>query len=219
MRVHKSCDVHSLPLDGYRSVTVLTLGRGNNLDGTLNEQQQYRAVETLNVAAAFQERDIPVRVIWTGYTSRKRVSRGTPPRKSEARAMFEFAESQLPHLVPSARVEDQVVEEKSTNTVENMTNSHSDILSGSLIVVLTDDLHYKWGRVSKIAQITFPGRQVLYLSIGTTEKENFASELKQIASRLVLAFIMIRVQKGNVSEIRKRQNLLNSIFMRRQPSL
>ena len=218
MRVRESCDVYELPLHGYDSVTILTLGRGNNLDGTLNDQQKYRAVETLNVVAALQERGVSVRVIWTGYTSRKRVSRGTPPRKSEARAMFEFAESQLPNLVPSARVENQVIEEQSTNTVENMVNSHPDILPGSLIMILTDDLHYKWGRVAKIAQIVFPERQVLCLTIGATEKKSLVNELKQIASRLVLGLVMIRVPKGDMVEIKKRQNLLNSIFMRRQPT-
>lgn len=213
MRIYQSYDASRLPLEDHTSVTIIALGRGVNLDGSLTRQQRFRVRETLRVAADLQTRGVQVQIIWTGRASRKQISKGTLPKVTEARAMFTFGQN-----LPESITIDQVIEAKSTNTVENMIYSYPDVLPDSLIVVLTDDLHHKWGRVALITRLHFPKRAVCYVTIGNTQGNSLKGELTQIASLIALVLTMIGVKRGNPDAVKQRQDILNRIFMRRQPT-
>lgn len=211
MRVYRSNQLEGLTLRQGIRVTIFALGRGVNQDGSLTPEVQYRVQEVVKTAIALQERGHQVRIVWTGGASRIQVSKGQMPSEREAWAMFKYAQT----LADFHRISDHQVEPDSTNTVENVAKSYKYILSGSVVIIMSDNLHFKWGRIAHIAKVGLVNHPFYLVSIGAQHKGPKA-EATQLASLIALRVTMMGVKRGDPQAFLERQKVLNRIFMKRQ---
>lgn len=175
-------------------------------DGMLSEYGKKRVGETLRLAKQLSKLYANVRIIWTGGASRVQVSAGLLPEKSEGQAMLDYSLS----LEGSSDIP-QEAETLSISTVENMTASSSRISEG-LIVIATDPLHYRFGRVRFISWLVFPRRDVVRVSLSPQPHETWKGRLSQFLSMAVTATAMIGVKRGDAAAIQTRQLWLERVF-------
>jgi hypothetical protein len=199
-------ELHTIDLTRYGSITILALGRGVQPDGSLTDYVKQRVAKTLEIARDFQHRGVLVQIIWTGGASRVQVSSGEKMTRSEAEAMLSHAATLA---LPTDRFE-QITEKRSITTVENLANCKPSI-TGELIVIVTDELHYRWKRVEIIAWLTYPGQAVTFLMI-KSNAFGWKQRVQQFASTVVLLFAMAGVRRGDAIAIMCRQRKLERLF-------
>ena len=198
--------LYQIDLANYGSITILALGRGVQPDGTLSDYVKGRVAETLAIARDLQSRGMMVQIIWTGGASRDQTASGIHMARSEAEAMLEHALS----LAEKGDGFTQNIETQSITTVENFCNSKPAI-TGDLIVVVTDELHYRWGRVETIAKLVLPNLPVKFVTI-KADVFGLKQRLTQFASTIVLHVAMIAVRRGDPLAVMHRQRLLERVF-------
>lgn len=198
--------LEQIGLTRYSSVTILALGRGVQPDGTLTDYVKGRVAKTLEVARGLQYQGMIVQIIWTGGASRDQTASGTKMARSEAEAMHEHALS----LGLTTDNFAQTIETQSITTVENLCNSKSAV-TGVMVVIVTDELHYRWKRVEIIARRVFPHWPVRFIAI-ESDTFNWKDRVKQFLSTVVLLIAMIGVERGNPTAVMRRQRLLERVF-------
>ncbi len=198
--------LYEIDLTRYSSVTILALGRGVQPDGSLTDYVKGRVAQTLQIARGLQYRGVIVQIIWTGGASRDQTASGTVMARSEAEAMLEHAQT----LAQSGDNFTQAIEKHSITTVENFANSKPAI-TGVLVIVVTDELHYRWKRVQIIAWLVLPHRPVKFLTI---ESDTFGwkGRFAQFLSTVVLLLAMAGVRRGDPLAIMRRQHMLERVF-------
>lgn len=191
---------HMLDLGPYTHVTILGLGRGISEKGELDHKAQMRVRLTLLVARALQKH-AKVLIIWTGFKNLKQVKDNVTigGAGSEGAAYMAFAET----LIKKGDEFEQMAETMSTSTVGNMAHSAEHVPPNSLIVPVTDTLHFMYGRVLFAARLMFPGRDIrlIEMDFKYTRKE----QLKQLLSATATVIFMTGVKRGNKEAVLKRQ--------------
>jgi len=203
--------IDRLNLGDHTEVTILALGRGINTNGTLSPEGEARVERTLNVARAIKSRGYKVRIVWTGGKSLAQVKQHIVigGAGSEGAAMLVSAKNQL---TPDDDFE-QYEETVSTSTVGNMARSTHLVKPDSLVVVVTDVLHCKYGRVWHAARLALPLHDIRIVSMQSPYGRK--QLVNQLLSAIVTAIGMLGVKRGDASAILKRQARLEDVLRRR----
>lgn len=212
MKVHRST-----PYPGDRiadviasqcsAVTLVHLGRGGvQGDGSLDGYNQLRVNEVLSTARKLKARrpGLSIRIIWAGRCNRKQHLSGMTLPATEAGAALAYAKTQLePGDTFTMEVEDS-----STSTVENALFIAREFSIWGPLVVLTDPLHYRGGKVEFILKKVFPRRQIMFVELpdrqDITRKEVLNQLISAVATRIGIFF----ARKGDLIAIERSQRRL-----------
>jgi hypothetical protein len=190
---------------------LLVLGRGIEPDGTLSQTGFERAEVAVDIA----RRLIPRVVVFSGGHSWVQALEGiTPP--SEGGAMLAHASRFIDDDLRSRTR--FLAEETSTSTVANMVNSRPQLglsESGARLGILSDSLHFRFGRAQRLARLVFPNTVITPLQIDREETPGSVRDEKLTA--LMTRVAMAGVSAGNEQAIMRRQRALergNAVFRR-----
>lgn len=161
--------------DGYegKAKYVIGLGRGVNAEGELSEQGAARVPVVLKAAQMLlrktvgqsetsESSDNPA-VIFTGYRSILQRQENIHPEASEGGAAKKLAHwlmEKHPKLKLSA---DILAEDESESTTANLVNT-AQLVSpqeGDIAAVVSDALHFRFGRPQLIARYAMPGVEII----------------------------------------------------------
>jgi hypothetical protein len=201
-------------------VTLLGLGRGISDDGVLGKNEKFRVSLTLQAACALRERGCKVLIIWTGGKCLDQVKRDVTigGAGSEGGAMFAYARLLIETKDSFKKLLDDedfehMPEIESTSTVGNMARCAEILrrrgLSETLIIAVTDTLHFLYDRVLFAAEIAFPEYHIDLIEM--TFSYTWKQKLKQLLSAYVTRFGMTGIKRGDSAAILRRQALLERL--------
>ena len=195
------------------AVTLMHLGRGGvQKDGTLDRYNQCRVEEVIRIARRLSDRfsDLDVEVIFTGKCNRAQHLSGVKLPATEAGAALTHAKS----LHKSGDKFTVATEDESTSTVENAIFTARAFSIRGPLVVMTDPLHFRGGKVESIMKKVFPLRSLMFVELpdrlDNARKEVRNQLISAIATRIGMAF----VSRGDLVAIERRQRWLEKFLER-----
>jgi hypothetical protein len=144
-------------------VTIIHLGRGGvEEDGTLDSYNRRRVEQTVSLASkvATIRPGVDTQIIWTGGCNREQDRCGVQLPASEGGAALRYASTLTNGYAMTA-------EEDSTSTVENATAAARLVLDNSVIIVVTDRLHYVARKVQLIFWLVFPQHRRVFVELSS----------------------------------------------------
>lgn len=201
----------NLHTDGRTHVTILALGRGVGENGELSVSCKHRVRQTLQVARDLQEEGLTLLIIWTGRMSLGQLKAGITigGAGSEAAAMHAFAKE----LAKPTDKFEQTTEVNSTSTVGNMAYCAEIVrereLDESVIVPVTDTLHFLYERVEFAARLMFPRHYIRPIELLSNYTRK--GQVMQAVSAFITRHGMRGVERGNKEAVLKRQAQLEKL--------